>query len=56
MRYWVMSLALAFFIVAVGDSQETKKKDTGKGKDSKATPTEITEYQGRSFTEWWTAA
>ena len=48
MRYWLMSVALIGFVVAVGDSQETKKS-----KDSKSgTPTEPTEILNKSFKDW----
>ncbi len=52
MRHWIMSLAVVLFTVVCSESQETKKKDTDPGKESKAEPTEPTEYLGKSFDAW----
>lgn len=48
MRYWLSSLAIVMFVVAVGDSQE-KKKDK---EPAKVEPKEPTEVMGKSFDQW----
>lgn len=52
MRHWILSLAVVLFTVVCSESQETKKKDTDPGKESKVDPPEPTEYLGKSYDVW----
>ena len=51
MRYGLLSFTILAFAVALGESQETKKKDDA-GKGSKAEPKEPTEINGKTFDQW----
>ena len=59
MRYWLMILALAFFVTAADSQDKKKKEDAGKetsketGKDSKSPEfKEPSEIGGKSFEDW----